>query len=179
MKNLVKLTDLIPDLVVELIYATPHNFTKVAVYPPHAEAYLCPGPAERLKRVQAELKKRGLALKVWDAYRPHAVQKIFWDLVPDPRYVGDPAVGSKHNRGAAVDVTLVDSRGRELPMPSGFDDFSERAHRSNRNCEKEKLYNVDLLTETMGKAGFEIYPTEWWHFQDPEWEQYPLLDVPL
>lgn len=179
MKNLVKLTDLIPDLVVELIYATPHNFTKVAVYPEGAIAYLCPEPAMRLKKVQDSLRKKGLRLKVWDAYRPHSVQKIFWNLVPDPRYVGNPAVGSKHSRGAAVDVTLIDASGKELPMPSEFDDFSERAHRTNRNCDPEVLKNVDLLTDEMVAAGFGHYPTEWWHFEDPDWKNYPLLDEPL
>lgn len=175
--NLVKLTDLIPDLVLDLIYATSSNFTKRAVYPSIATAYLCHSPALRLKKVQAALQKKDLGLKIWDGYRPHAVQKIFWNLVPDPRYVGDPNVGSKHNRGAAVDLTLIDKQGRELPMPSTFDDFSERAHRSFTECNAERLANVQILTAAMVSAGFQCSESEWWHFEDPDWATYPILDL--
>jgi D-alanyl-D-alanine dipeptidase len=179
MKKLIQLSKVIPGIVEEMIYATHGNFTGQAVYPPIATAYLCPGPAQRLKKVQQSLQKKGLALKVWDAYRPHSVQKIFWKLVPDPRYVGDPAVGSKHNRGAAVDVTLIDATGAELPMQSAFDDFSERAHRTYTGCDPVHLANVKILTEAMTDAGFNIYPSEWWHFEDPDWATYPLLDIPF
>jgi len=175
MKNdLVKVLEVIPGIAQELIYATKNNFTGTPVYPPIATAYLCLAPAQRLKRVQEALKERGLALKIWDAYRPHSVQKIFWERLPDPRYVGDPAKGSKHNRGAAVDLTLIDLLGNELSMQSTFDDFSERAHRSTSHCP-----NVQILTDAMVKAGFLIYESEWWHFEDPNWANYPILDIPF
>jgi len=110
------------------------------------------------------------------------VQRKFWELVPDPRYVGDPAVGSKHSRGAAIDVTLIDSLGRELPMPSAFDDFSERAHRGFTGCEWDLLNNREILQTAMEEGGFlidRVNDTEWWHFEDPEWARYPLLDIPF
>jgi D-alanyl-D-alanine dipeptidase len=180
MKNdFVKLLDIIPDAVQDLVYATPNNFTGSPVYPLIATAYLFSKPALRLKRVHDSLKKRGLRLKIWDAYRPHSVQKIFWERVPDTRYVGNPAVGSKHNRGAAVDLTLVDPSGKELKMPSTFDDFSERAHRGYKGCEVICLENLDILTSEMEKAGFLSSQSEWWHYEDPDWANYPILDIPF
>jgi len=132
---LVDLRALDPSIRVEMPYATPHNFTGVALYPV-ARCLLRRDVAERLVRVERRLGAEGLGLLVWDCYRPFPVQQRLWALVPDARYVakpvvrdGRPAAGSKHNRGAAVDLTLVDAAGRRLEMPSAFDDFSERAHR--------------------------------------------------
>ncbi len=177
--DLVKLSDVIPGLAMDIIYSGKGNFTGSPVYPPFATAYLCRAPALRLKKVQESLKKRGLALKIWDGYRPHSVQKIFWERLPDPRYVGDPAIGSKHNRGAAIDLTLIDLHGNELPMQSAFDDFSERAHRDYTGCEPAHLENVKILTDAMAAAGFQFYHSEWWHFDDPDWASYPILDIPF
>ncbi|MDE3046002.1 MAG: M15 family metallopeptidase [Verrucomicrobiota bacterium] len=167
----------IPGLVIDLVYATPHNFTGKTVYPASAKAYLQKGSAKRLQRVQAALQKRGIGLKILDAYRPLSAQKKFWELVPDPRFVADPAQGSRHNRGAAVDLTLVDREGRELPMPSAFDEFTERAHRQFAGGSPEELANRTQLEEAMAREGFLLYPDEWWHFDDPEWERYPVLDL--
>jgi len=125
---LVEATALVPGLRVDMRYATADNFTGKVIYPV-ARCLLRRAVALRLARVQAALAARGLGLKVWDCYRPLAVQQKLWDLVKDPRYVADPKKGSRHNRGAAVDLTLVDKDGRELPMPTRFDDFSEKAHR--------------------------------------------------
>jgi D-alanyl-D-alanine dipeptidase len=175
--DLVKLSDVIPGISVELIYSTKGNFTGAPVYPLNAGAYLCKLPAFRLKLVQEALKKRGLSLKLWDGYRPFSVQKIFWEHFPDPRYIGDPAIGSKHNRGAAIDLTLVDENGNELPMQSPFDDFSIRAHRDYTDCNPSYLKNVQVLTEAMEQAGFLTYFSEWWHFEDPDWACYPILDI--
>jgi D-alanyl-D-alanine dipeptidase len=178
MKNgLVKVSTLIPDAPIEIWYATDQNFTGRAVYPPHAELYLVRGAAERLKKVQKRLKRQHLGLKLFDGYRPLAIQKKFWELVPDPRYVADPKVGSKHNRGAAIDLTLVDQLGRELPMPSAFDEFTERAHRDFTNCPAEERRNRQILEEAMVAEGFLPFPTEWWHFDDPDWASYPILDL--
>jgi D-alanyl-D-alanine dipeptidase len=129
--------------------------------------------------VQSALEKRRLGLKIYDAYRPVSVQKIFWELLPDTRFVADPKVGSKHNRGTAVDVTLVDQLGRDLPMPTPYDEFSERAHATYRGCAPEEGENRDLLKQAMVKEGFVPYIHEWWHFDDPDWERYPLLDLPF
>jgi D-alanyl-D-alanine dipeptidase len=105
------------------------------------------------------------------------VQKIFWSLVPDPRYVADPAKGSRHNRGTAVDVTLVDAQGNELPMPTLFDDFSSRASRDNMNLPIQILKNRETLENAMKKAGFLPFPSEWWHFDDNAWQSFELLDI--
>ncbi len=175
--NLVLLETVIPNLVVELAYASPANFVGRAVYPPTARAYLLEGTALRLLAASQALERHQLRLKVLDAYRPRPVQEIFWALMPDPRYVANPLDGSRHSRGASVDVTLIDHLGRELPMPSQFDDFSERAHRNYTACAGECLENRRLLQEAMAQAGFLPLETEWWHFDDPEWNQHPLLDI--
>jgi D-alanyl-D-alanine dipeptidase len=174
---LIELLDEIPDLVVELIYATEENFTGRRVYPDEARAYLCPPAAERLKKVQASLRELGLSLKIWDAYRPLSVQRKFWELVPDPRYVADPAEGSRHNRGMAVDLTLIDASGKELSMPTPFDDFSERASHSYLDCSAEQIANRTLLKEAMMAQGFRPIDTEWWHYDASGWEDCPILDL--
>jgi beta-N-acetylhexosaminidase/D-alanyl-D-alanine dipeptidase len=174
-----------PSIVIDIRYATPQNFTGVAVYPA-ARCLLRRDVAERLGRVQRELATRGLGLKVWDCYRPISVQQRLWAMVPDPRYVtqpvfrdGKPVDGSKHNRGAAVDLTLVDASGAELAMPTDYDDFSERAHRDYMGGNPQAVRNMRILEVAMVREGFEPLPTEWWHFDGPGWERYPLSDVAL
>lgn len=168
----------VPGVVLDIKYATADNFTKAVVYPA-ARCLLRPEAAVALGRVQAELSKKGLGLKLWDCYRPLSVQKRFWELVPDPRYVADPKKGSRHNRGAAVDLTLVDSAGRELEMPTGYDDFSEAAHRASTSGTPASRANAKILEDAMTARGFKGLPTEWWHFDFSGWEAFPLLDVPL
>ena len=127
--------------------------------------------------MQAALRPRGLGLKVFDGYRPHAVQKALWRVRPDPRYVADPAKGSRHNRGSAVDVTLVDAEGRELPMPSAFDEFGERSHLDFTDAPSESLANRETLQKAMRSEGFLPLPTEWWHFDAPGWRAFPVMDA--
>lgn len=160
-------------------YATENNFTKKVLYPVADECLLCEPAAKRLARVQAGLEKQGLGLKVWDCYRPISVQWKLWETVPDPRYVADPKVGSRHNRGASIDLTLVDKNGKELLMPTGFDDFSPKAHRSFMDLPPEAIKNRALLQKAMEDEGFVGLPTEWWHFDAPEWSEYALRDEPL
>lgn len=174
-----------PTIRIDLRYATTNNFTGQQVYPV-ARCRLRRAAAERLARVQTDLQKQNLGLKIWDAYRPISVQERFWKIMPDERYVlqpvfkdGKPVEGSKHNRGAAVDVTLVDAAGKELEMPTAFDDFSERAARNYRGSSPTARRNMKLLERSMRKQGFLGYPTEWWHFDDPDWERYELSDTPL
>lgn len=183
--DFVDITQVEPSIVVDIRYATNNNFTGVAVYPV-GRCLLRKDVAERLARVQRALAERSLGLKVWDCYRPISVQQRFWELVPDARYVaqpeivgGKPVKGSKHNRGAAVDVTLVDASSAELLMPTDYDDFSERAHRGNLNGSVEAVRNMRMLEVAMVREGFEPLPTEWWHFDAPGWEGYELSDVPL
>lgn len=177
--GLVALETVQPPCLPEVRYATRHNFTGEILYP-LPRLFLHRDAARALSRVQRDLQKRGLGLKVWDAYRPLAVQQKMWNLIRDERYVSDPAKNQgRHTRGTAVDVTLVDKSGRELPMPSDFDDFSERAHRDYRGGTAEQRRNRQLLADVMQRHGFIGFPTEWWHFDLANWEDYPPLDIPI
>lgn len=162
----------------DIRYATTNNFTGRQVYP-CAKADLRKSTALKLAKAQELLEKHGLGLKVYDAYRPLSVQKIFWTIMPDERYVADPAKGSRHNRATAVDVTLVElDTAREKRMPSGYDDFSERAGYAYTNLPSEIVSNRALLRGTMTACGFVPLETEWWHFDDSGWTNYPILDIP-
>jgi zinc D-Ala-D-Ala dipeptidase len=174
--DLVDIEGINRNIAVDIRYATENNFTGEKVYPA-AKCFLKRAAASKLDTVQRQLEKKGLGLKVWDCYRPLSVQRAFWALVPDERYVADPAKGSRHNRGYAVDITLVDSSGAEVMMPTGFDDFSEKAHRSFTALPEKALKNSRLLEGLMKKAGFIPFPSEWWHFDDAEWEQGGIMDV--
>lgn len=174
--DLVDVAKGVPGIVVDLRYATPRNFTHTKLYPV-ARCFLVRPVARRLLLVQQDLMKRGLGLKIYDGYRPLSVAKRMWALVRDSRYVANPARGKKtHCRGAAVDVTLVDRRGRELPMPSGFDEFGKRAHRDYRGGSKAALANRSTLEKAMVRRGFKPLATEWWHFDAPDWPRYPVRD---
>lgn len=165
-------------LVLDIRYATKNNFTHTQVYP-EARCCLRKPVAEALSRVQSSLKIRGLRLKIFDCYRPFSVQKKFWELVPDERYVADPKKGSRHNRGAAVDVTLIDSSGNEVEMPSQYDDFSEKAHRNYKLASKSAIANRTLLEKAMEREGFVGFETEWWHFDHKSWQGYAVEDLPF
>jgi zinc D-Ala-D-Ala dipeptidase len=167
-----------PTIVIDLRYATSRNIFGRPLYPA-ARALLRRPVAERLKRAQAGLWRQGLGLKLWDAYRPRSVQGRMWALRPGSRFIANPRRGSKHSRGAAVDVTLVDRLGRELPMPTDFDEFSRRAHPSYHGGSPVARHNRSVLRRAMEAAGFHQNPGEWWHYDDPQWRRYPLLDVPL
>lgn len=175
---LIDVSTAVPGVRLDIKYATADNFTKAVVYPA-ARCLLRPEAAAALAQVQTDLQAKGVSLKVWDCYRPLSVQKRFWKLVPDPRYVADPKKGSRHNRGAAVDLTLVDSSGRELEMPTGYDDFTEAAHRSSQAGTPAARSNAKILEDAMTARGFKGLPTEWWHFDFSGWQAFPLLDVPL
>jgi D-alanyl-D-alanine dipeptidase len=165
-------------IVFDIRYATPNNFTGMTIYP-SARCLLRRDAALRLLHVQEKLERKGYRLIVFDCYRPLSVQKRFWEIMPDERYVADPAKGSRHNRGAAVDVSLADAEGKPLPMPTVYDDFSEKAHRDYKGAPPEALKNSAILEAAMKEEGFEPFPTEWWHFDAPGWDQYPVSDFPL
>ncbi|WDC85801.1 M15 family metallopeptidase [Caloramator sp. mosi_1] len=133
------------------------------------------GTAKKLIRANEYLLNLGFKLKVWDAYRPLSVQKIMWEFVKDEDFIAPPWRGSIHNRGAAVDLTLVDLKGNDLEMPSDFDDFSERAKINYNCCSIESIKNRELLAEAMIKNGFRRIKSEWWHFNDEEFEKYDIL----
>ncbi len=174
---LVDLAEFDPRIVIDIRYATSDNFVGRPLYPDD-RCLLRRSTARALSRVQDRLARRGLGLKVYDGFRPLAVQRQMWAIMPDARYVADPATGSRHNRGAAVDVTLVDRRGRELDMPTAYDDFTEAAHRDYTGGTEAARGHRDLLAAVMAAEGFTGLPTEWWHFDGPGWEAIPLLDIP-
>lgn len=158
-------------------YATTANFTHQRLYP-QAKVFLHRDTAKALAAVQADLAKEGLGLKIFDGYRPLSVQQRMWDLIRDERYVSNPAVNrGRHTRGTAVDVTLVDAKGRELPMGTGYDDFSEKAHANFAALPESVKRNRARLAAAMTRHGFEAYPFEWWHFDLKGWKRYPVLDV--
>ena len=175
---LIDVAKAIPGIQLDLRYATANNFTGRVLYP-CTRCLLRHSVAQRLAAVQQDLAVQGLQLKLFDCYRPLSVQRILWQILPDERYVADPAKGSRHNRGAAVDLTLLDWQGRELIMPSEFDDFSERAHRDYQNLPEAAIYNRGRLEQAMARHGFTGLPTEWWHFDAEGWERYPVSDMPL
>lgn len=174
--ELIDIQTFIPSLQVDLKYATSDNFTGEIVYDFNC-CLLVKEAALRLREVQAELESIGLGLKVWDGFRPMAAQWKFWELVPDERYVSDPRKGGRHTRGTAVDLTLVTSDGEELLMPSGFDDFSEKAHQDYMGATEEAIRNRGFLRKIMEKHGFSGLGTEWWHFDLVGWQKYPPLDI--
>jgi D-alanyl-D-alanine dipeptidase len=176
--QLVDVQKINPRIVVELRYATTNNFMKKAIYS-SARCLLQKPVAERLLRVQARLEKEGLGLKIFDAYRPLSAQWELWKAVPNPIFVADPRKGSKHNRGAAVDVTLVDSLGNELQMPTQYDEFIKAARSTYDKLPTHILENRAKLHNAMKAEGFIPNPSEWWHFDDKDWKQFPILDVPF
>lgn len=157
----------IPDIYVELMYATDNNFTGVRIYG-FTDAYLRYGTVKKLANVQKELKEQGYSLKIWDAYRPFEAQQKLWEVYPDPNYVANPANGmKKHNLGGTVDITMVAADGSVISMPTEFDDFSLKADRDYSDIEDEEaVKNVMILQNAMENNGFTGYQGEWWDYSD-------------
>jgi D-alanyl-D-alanine dipeptidase len=172
----VEVRDVIPGIIVDLKYAGPDNVFGMVLYE-NETCLLRKNVASALGRVQEKLKERDLQLVIWDAYRPLSAQKMMWLKMPDDRYVADPKKGSRHNRGAAVDLTLADMSGTLLPMPTEYDDFSRKAHRNFEHSDKEAAANSKLLEEVMTSEGFTGLPTEWWHYDYEGWSNYPITDT--
>lgn len=175
---LVLVSNLDSTIIIEMPYATKDNFVGQVLYDTTL-CFLRKSVAERIIRVQQKLKKQNLGLKIWDGYRPQSVQYKMWEIVQDPQFVADPKKGSRHNRGAAVDVTLVDASGQELEMPTYFDDFTEKAHRNYSELSSEVIQNRKILTEVMKEESFIPLASEWWHFDTLNWESYSLLNISL
>jgi zinc D-Ala-D-Ala dipeptidase len=181
--DLVELVKLDPTIRLDVRYATTNNFLHRPVYN-QAKAFLQRPAAEALVRAQRMLKAKGYGLVLFDGYRPWSVTKIFWDSASTEErrieFVANPRKGSRHNRGCAVDLSLVDlGTGSEVKMPSGYDEFSERAFPTYQGGTPESRALRDLLREVMEAEGFTVYPAEWWHFDYKDWKQYRILNVPF
>ncbi len=176
--DLVDIKEINPHIIVDMKYAAEDNFVKTKLYDSNT-CFLRRSTASKLDTVQRKLEGMNLGLKVWDCYRPLAVQKILWAILPNERYVANPEKGSRHNRASAVDLTLVDLQGNELQMPTGFDDFSPRAHRQYQDIPEGVFRNRTLLEGMMKKAGFIPLPEEWWHYDDEKWMEFDILNVPF
>jgi D-alanyl-D-alanine dipeptidase len=167
----------VPGVVLDIKYATKDNFVKEAVYNLPL-AFARKPVVEALAKVQAELKKEGLGLKIWDAYRPYSVTCLFYEKTQDSVYTAAPWKGSRHNRGCAVDLTIINLKtGKELKMPTPYDDFTDKAHPDYMKLPGEVLHNRNLLATVMKKYGFSVYPSEWWHFDYRGWENFELIDI--
>ncbi len=176
--NLVEIQKINPTIKLDIRYATTNNFTGKIIYP-SARCFLEEEVAKALDAVQKELNLMGYGLKIFDGYRPLSVQKIFWNIYPDEKYVANPTKGSKHNRGTAVDLTLIDIKsGIELKMPSEFDEFSSRANRDYTKMKDQiAKRNCKLLEVVMQKQGFIGIASEWWHFDYKNLGKYPIQDI--
>ena len=179
--DLVELTALDPGIKLDIRYATDRNFVGRPVYP-EARAFLQRPAAEALVRAHRALAGDGYGVLVFDGYRPWSITKLFWEVTPrDKRaFVADPRKGSKHNRGCAVDLSLYDlATGREVEMPSAYDEMSPRAYPHYAGGTPAPRERRDLLRAAMEREGFTVEPNEWWHFNHRDWRQYPILDVPF
>ncbi|MBV9216926.1 MAG: M15 family metallopeptidase [Acidobacteria bacterium] len=179
--DLVELTKLSKTIKLDIRYATANNFTGRAVYP-EARAFLQRPAAKALLKVHKALKREGLGLVIFDGYRPWAITELFWEVVrPDQKkFVADPAKGSKHNRGCAVDLSIYDLKtGKLIPMPSDFDEFTDRASPEYTGGSDLERANRDKLRRLMEGAGFTVNPNEWWHFDFNGWQDYAIYDIPF
>ncbi len=178
-KKMIELKSLTPDLIYDIRYATTNNFMHRVMYPEKNNyTFLREPAAEKLSLVQKELNEKGLGLKIFDAYRPYSVTVKFWELVHDERYVANPAKGSGHNKGIAVDLTIINLKtGKELNMGTGFDNFTDSAHQTFTDLPEEVLKNRALLKSTMEKYGFKPLETEWWHYYLDNGDKYEVLDI--
>lgn len=177
-KQMVDLRKVIPNITLDLKYATIDNFMHQKLYPNLTTTFLRKPAADSLKRVVKELKNEYLTIKIFDAYRPYSITEKMWQIVKDARYAADPSKGSGHNRGIAVDLTLIDLKTKkELPMGTRFDNFSDTAHSDFINLSLEILKNRNILKTVMEKYGFIELETEWWHFYLPDSSAYELLDL--
>jgi zinc D-Ala-D-Ala dipeptidase len=179
--DLVELIRLDSTIHLDIHYATENNFMKRRMYDT-ARAFLQRPAAEALLRVHRKLRDRGVGLVIFDAYRPWSVTKEFWEETPPEKrsFVADPKVGSKHNRGCAVDLSLYDLKsGREIEMPSSYDEFSKRASPKYTGGTAEQRRWRDLLRSTLEAEGFKVDGGEWWHFDYKDWKYYPVMNIPL
>lgn len=180
--RLVELVKRDPEIRLDMRYATANNFTGTVLYD-QARAFMVGEAAEALFRAHERARQDGFGFTIFDAYRPWRVTKKLWDATPvgpKKNYVANPKRGSRHNRGCAVDMTMHDlATGALVEMPSGFDDFSEKAHRAYDDDSKAAAANAKRLESYMYAEGFIGMSNEWWHFDHQNWQQHPVMDIPF
>jgi len=178
LKELIKIDDTI---LLDIRYARSDNFVGRPVYE-EARAFMQAEAADALVRVHRSLRSEGYGLVIYDGYRPWSVTKLFWEVVEEhqKQFVANPDTGSKHNRGCAVDLSLFElGTGAQVPMPSGFDEFNEKASPDYTGGSDLERTNRDLLRAHMEAEDFTVNPREWWHFDHKNWQSYPISDVPF
>ncbi|KAA3440437.1 M15 family metallopeptidase [Rufibacter hautae] len=176
-QELVELQSYIPGLVLDIKYATADNLVKEPVYT-ISTAYARKPVADALKKIQAELKPLGLGLKIYDGYRPYHVTELFFKKVKRKAYVANPKNGSRHNRGCAMDLTLISLKdGKELEMPTPYDATVKQSHPDYPHVSAQVKKNRALLINTMQRHGFTVFHNEWWHYDFNDWPNYPLMDI--
>jgi len=179
--DLVELVRVEPSIRLDVRYATANNFVGRPVYR-QPRVFLQRPAAEAVARAHRALASKGYGLLVFDGYRPWSVTRLFWQVTPPhlKEFVADPRKGSRHNRGCAVDLTLFDlATGRELEMPTAYDDFTEKAAQDYAGATPAQSAHRRILRDAMLAEGFLIYPSEWWHFDYAAWQEYPILDAPF
>lgn len=177
--ELVEIKKAIPNIKLDIRYATKNNFMQQVMYK-QARAFARKPVVESLKKIQKELNKKGYGLKIFDGYRPYAITIEFYKKASDKNFVANPAKGSKHNRGCAVDLTLINLKtGKEIPMPTPYDSFSAAAAAKYENVSPEAKKNRDFLIAIMGKYQMNVLENEWWHYDFAGWKKYDLMDIPF
>jgi len=177
--DLVELVKFDSTIKLDIRYATTNNFTGRPVYT-EARAFLQRPAADALLRAHRKLKAQGYGLLIFDGYRPWAITKLFWDVTPPEKhnFVADPAKGSKHNRGCAVDLSLYDLKtGKEVEMTGAYDEMTERSYPTYKGGTAEQRQQRDLLRRAMETEGFIVNEYEWWHFDYKDWRHYPILNL--
>lgn len=177
--DLVEVVKLDPTVRLDVRYATADNFMGTAMYE-SPRVFLQRPVAEALLEAHRQLREKGYGVVLFDGYRPWYVTRIFWDATPEDKkeFVADPATGSRHNRGAAVDLSIFDlNSGETLPMPSGYDETSERAGIDYTGGDRQAIANRDLLISVMRRNGFEPLANEWWHYDHQSWQNYPIMNA--
>ncbi|WP_449435752.1 M15 family metallopeptidase [Pedobacter steynii] len=177
--ELIEIKREIPNIKLDIKYATKNNFMNQVMYK-EARAFARKPVVAQLKKIQLVLNKKGYGLKIFDAYRPYAITLAFYQKALNKNFVANPKKGSKHNRGCAVDLTLIDLKtGKELQMPTPYDSFAEQASPSYSNLPPQVIKNRTLLITTMQAYGFRVIKNEWWHFDFIGWKNYALMDIPF
>lgn len=178
-KELIEIKKAIPDIILDIRYATRNNFMHQVMYK-QARAFARKPVVEALKKIQKELKLKGYGLKVFDGYRPYAITIAFYQKASDKNFVANPAKGSKHNRGCAIDLTIVNLKtGKDVVMATPYDSFLPAAAANYEPVSNEVRKNRQFLINAMKKYNMNVLDNEWWHYDYSGWQSYELMDIPF